>query len=344
MAQSLEVGYPSFRGDAYRRLPHAPDTSVSDRTPKVKQRSKLTTATNILTSFSIALGSYGCAVGPAGFVEAANLPPNPIVTLTGMPDSATGIAETPTPQEGVQEPTFVDVPFLLPTDIVPSLTPVTPEASLTPTLTQTATEIQPSATQESITPTATVTEIEQGDWFDEHFRLEKDLPPGSILMNRLPKTDRKKLVITAPGQVLGICGIQDTLRGCLRDNKILSSLHFDLSREDGKTCVYGTTSEKTIRNGISKEFPELPLLKQEELVNQYIQQSRNFMERLVNSSPERAFDIFEAFAFRNDYDESGNVIGISLHVISNPYPPTGEYIDRESITIPLFTSTPTSTP
>jgi len=153
MAQSLEVGYPSFIGDADRRLPHAPDTSVSDRTPrKVKQRSKLTTTTNILTSFSIALGSYGCAVGPAGFVEAANLPPNPIVTLTGMPDSATGIAETPTPQEGVQEPTFVDVPFLLPTDIVPSLTPLTPESSLTPTLTQTATEIQPSAT---VTSTAT---------------------------------------------------------------------------------------------------------------------------------------------------------------------------------------------
>ena len=158
MAQSLEVGYPSFRGDAYRRLPHAPDTSVSDRTPKVKQRSKLTTATNILTSFSIALGSYGCAVGPAGFVEAANLPPNPIVTLTGMPDSATGIAETPTPQEGVQEPTFVDVPFLLPTDIVPSLTPLTPESSLTPTLTQTATEVQPSATATSTaTPEASPT-------------------------------------------------------------------------------------------------------------------------------------------------------------------------------------------
>ena len=133
MVQSPEANHTSLPKDALEIPPQAPDTSVSDTIPRgfytlhshpngeridelsssespflsAEQRKKLrTTLRNFFGFLTIAVASvtsHSCsAVGPAGFVEAANLPPDPLITLTGMPDSATGIVISPTPQRKIK--------------------------------------------------------------------------------------------------------------------------------------------------------------------------------------------------------------------------------------------------
>ena len=305
-------------------------------------------------SFGTILFLAGCAPGVVGGVAAV---PGENISMNGSDGKNVAITEImPQPSENAVSSTQSEVSTytigvtnaditpsstqsVKKTEIAPSLTPLTQEVSPTPT----ATEIQPSATQESITPTATVTEIEQGDWFDEHFLPEEQLPEGAILMNNLTREQVQKLTITGPGQVLGRCPFK-SFQKKLTEGRIISSVHIDLTQKNGNFCVFGTTREKTIRNGIATKFSTLSPVDQDVLANKYIRKLKIFEEKILNLGYDPIIDLFENFTFQYVYNEKGEPYDVNMFIYNNPNPPTGEWPLREVIDIPLSEPTATTTP
>jgi len=290
-------------------------------------------------SFGTILFLAGCAPGVVGGVAAV---PGENISMNGSDGKNVAITEImPQPSENAVSSTPSEVSTytigVTNADITPSSTQSVKKTEITPSSTPAVTETQVKTTEGE-------TKVEQEDWFNKHFLPEKKLPKGAILMNNLTREQVQKLTITGPGQVYGRCHLKDAVNDYKERNKLLCSVRIDLAQKNGNFCVTQATSEKTIRNGISKDFPDLPLSKQEELVNQYVQQSQNWMRRIIDLPYEPYSDLFETFTFRNDVDENGKVIGTSLHIFDTYYPPTGEYPDRESITIPFLTPTSTPTP